>query len=480
MAVLENLQPKEVFNFFEEICNIPHGSGNLQQISDYLVKFAKDRNLDVIQDEELNVIIKKPGTAGYEDREPIILQGHMDMVAVKDPDVNKDMTKEGLDVETDGKFVWAKGTSLGGDDGIAVAYCLALLDSDTIPHPPLEVVITTNEETGMDGARAIDLSSLKGKKLLNMDNEEEGVLLVSCAGGARFHSNIKVSRKEMTGEAYEVAIGGLLGGHSGEMIKKERGNANYILARTLMNVADTVKFGVVTMEGGVADNAIPSLSKATIILDSAADKAAFDAAIAKVEKEIHEELAVKDPGFKIETEALGNKTEQVVDEASFKKMVGLTISLPNGVQANSASIEGLVETSLNLGIMKLTADELQLEYSVRSSVEQSKELLLKKLELITEAFGGYHSTNSSYPGWAYKEDSELRKHMVAVYIELNGVEPQVVAIHAGVECGLFSEKIEGLDCVSIGPDMEAIHSTGERLSVESTAKTWEFVKAILK
>ncbi len=480
MAVLENLQPKEVFGFFEEICNIPHGSGNLQQISDFLVKFAKDRNLDVIQDEELNVIIKKPGTKGYEDKEPIILQGHMDMVAVKDPDVDKDMTRDPLDLQTDGKYVWAKGTSLGGDDGIAVAYCMALLDSDTIPHPPLEVVITTNEETGMDGARAIDLSSLKGKKLLNMDNEEEGVLLVSCAGGARFHSNLKVERQPLSGECFDITINGLLGGHSGEMIKKERGNANFLLSRVLMNISDTVKFGLVDMEGGVADNAIPSIASAKIVLDSSASAKALEAALSKVEKEIHEELAVKDPGFKIVCTSQGTKQTNAVTEACFNKAMGLIIALPNGVQANSASIEELVETSLNLGILKLAEDELQLEYSVRSSVEQSKDFLLRKLRLITEAFGGYHSTNSSYPGWAYKEDSELRKHMVEVYKQLNGVEPKVVAIHAGVECGLFSEKIEGLDCVSIGPDMEAIHSTGEKLSVESTAKTWEFVKAILK
>ncbi|MCR4902700.1 MAG: aminoacyl-histidine dipeptidase [Butyrivibrio sp.] len=480
MAVLENLQPKEVFGFFEEICNIPHGSGNLQQISDFLVKFAKDRNLEYIQDDELNVIIKKPGTKGYEDKEPIILQGHMDMVAVKDPGIDKDMTRDGLDVQTDGSFVWAKGTSLGGDDGIAVAYCLALLDSDTIPHPPLEVVITTNEETGMDGARAIDLSSLKGKRLLNMDNEEEGVLLVSCAGGARFHSNLKVERQELSGTKYEVSIGGLLGGHSGEMIKKERGNANFLLARVLLKVKETVSIGVISMEGGVADNAIPSLSNAQIILPETETEDNLKAALNKVCSEIQEELAVKDPGFKIDLKCEGNATEKVLDETSFKKAMGLIISLPNGVQANSASIEGLVETSLNLGIMHLTSEELQLEYSVRSSVEQSKDMLLIKLRTITEAFGGYHSTNSSYPGWAYKEDSALRKHMVEVYKELNGEEPKVVAIHAGVECGLFSEKIEGLDCVSIGPDMEAIHSTGERLSVASTAKTWEFVKAILK
>ena len=196
----ENLQPVEVFSFFEKICGIPHGSGNLQQISDYLVSFAKERNLEVIQDEELNVIIKAPGTEGYEDKEPIILQGHMDMVAVKDDDADIDMTKDGLKVKTDGEYVFAEGTSLGGDDGIAVAYCLALLDSKTIPHPPLEVVITTNEEVGMDGAEAIDLSGLKGKKMINIDNEEEGVFVTSCAGGARFYSRLHVKREA----SYEI------------------------------------------------------------------------------------------------------------------------------------------------------------------------------------------------------------------------------------------------------------------------------------
>ena len=480
MAVLEQLEPKEVFRFFEEICQIPHGSGNLQQISDYLVKFAKDRNLEVIQDKELNVIIRKGGSKGYEDREPVILQGHMDMVAVSDPGTDIDMKKDPLRLKTDGEYVWAEGTSLGGDDGIAVAYFLAILDSDTTPHPPLEVVITTNEETGMDGARAIDLSGLKGRKLLNMDNEEEGVLLTSCAGGGRFHSYLPVNRIRRSGTSYEIEITGLQGGHSGEMIIKGRGNANVLMGRLFMELRKKIDFSAVELEGGVADNAIPGSAKAVIVLPEEVAQDQLMDAVKSSEADVRTELELKDPDVKFTCTATGKGTFDCLDETSMKRTAGLICSLPNGVQAMSAAIEGLVETSLNLGIMKLDKELLTLEFSVRSSVEASKNFLFRRLQIITEAFGGHHEITGAYPGWAYKQDSELRTHMVKVYQKLYGKEPKVVAIHAGVECGLFGEKISGLDCISIGPDMQDIHTTGEKLSVSSTKRTWEYVKAVLQ
>ena len=480
MAVLEQLEPKEVFHFFEEICRIPHGSDNLQQISDYLVQFAKDRNLEVVQDNALNVIIRKPASKGYEDRDPIILQGHMDMVAVSDPDADIDMKKDSLRLETDGEFVWAKGTSLGGDDGIAVAYSLALLDSDTILHPLLEVVITTNEETGMDGARAIDLSGLKGRQLLNMDNEEEGVLLTSCAGGGRFHSYLSVNRIKRSGTAYNLEITGLLGGHSGEMIIKGRGNANCLMGRLLTELREKVDFSIVDLSGGVADNAIPRSAQAKIILPQEVKADALLRAVKQTENAVYTELELKDPGVKFNCMELEKGTFECLDETSLKKVSELICSLPNGVQAMSGAIVGLVETSLNLGIMKLDKELLTLEFSVRSSIESSKNNLFQKLEMITEAFGGRSDITGAYPGWAYKQDSKLRSHMIEVYQKLYGKEPAVVAIHAGVECGLFSEKISGLDCISIGPDMQDIHTTGEKLSVASTKRTWEYIKAVLE
>ena len=443
----ENLQPKEVFHFFEELCNIPHGSGNLQKISDYLVSFAKERNLEVIQDSELNVIIKAPGSKGYEDKEPVILQGHMDMVAVKEDSCDIDMLTEGLRCKTDGEYVWAEGTSLGGDDGIAVAYCLALLDSDEIPHPPLEVVITTNEETGMFGATAIDFSFEKENK--------SGVL-------------------------YEVKVDGLLGGHSGEMIKCGRGNANHILARTLLNAMDAAEISLVSIKGGVADNAIPSGAVAKVVVP-AGNVVDFKESVEQTLEEVKGELEVKDPNVNITCTETGAEDNYACAKFEDGRMIiSAIISLPDGVQAMSAAVEGLVETSLNLGIIKTEDSAITLEHSVRSSVESAKNQLIKKVTTIVTTFGGTYSVSGQYPGWKYRQHSELRDHMVKVYEEMYGKSPRLMAIHAGLECGILSEKIKGLDCISIGPDMQDIHSTKERLSVKSAGNVWEYLKAVLK
>ncbi len=474
----ENLEPKQVFHYFEELCNIPHGSGNLQKISDYLVSFAKERNLEVTQDSELNVIIKAPGSKGYEDKEPVILQGHMDMVAVKEDGADIDMTKESLRTRTDGEFVWADKTSLGGDDGIAVAYCLALLDSDDIPHPPLEVVITTNEETGMYGAAAIDLSSLKSKKMINIDNEEEGVFITSCAGGARVYSELPVSREKVSGLKMNVEVKGLLGGHSGEMIIKGRGNANVLAARTLFEAFDKAELNVITISGGVADNAIPSSAVAEVVI-AKKDKDALVSSIKATLEAVKGELEVKDPNVNIEVKEGSEGEYEAVTKNDSRKLLGLICMMPDGVQAMSASVEGLVETSLNLGILKTESGAVTLEQSVRSSVESSKNYLIKKIQTISENSGAKVTVSGTYPGWKYRQHSELRDHMVEVYEKLYGKKPVLQAIHAGLECGILSEKIEGLDCISIGPDMQDIHSPKEKLSVKSTANVWEYLKAVL-
>ena len=475
----ENLEPREVFHFFEEICRIPHGSGNLRKISDYLVSFAKDRNLEVTQDSELNVIIKAPGSAGYEDKEPVILQGHMDMVAVKEDGCDIDMMTEGLRTATDGEFVWAEGTSLGGDDGIAVAYCLALLDSKDIPHPPLEVVITTNEETGMFGAAAIDLSDLKGKKLINIDNEKEGQFIVSCAGGIRLYSQFPVKRESAVGSLLKVEISGLLGGHSGEMIKCGRGNANILLSRTLLEAMDKVEAKLVTIEGGVADNAIPSAATALVLVDEK-DEDAFAESVNATLADIKGELEVKDPDVNIEVSEVAEAAEQnAVTLEDTRRVLTAICSMPDGVQAMSASVEGLVETSLNLGIIKCDEEKITIDQSLRSSVGSSKKALIRKVTSITEVFGGSYTASGDYPGWKFRQDSDLREHMVSVYEKMYGKKPIIEAIHAGLECGILSEKIEGLDCISIGPDMQDIHSAKEKLSIASTRNVWEFLKAVL-
>lgn len=478
MERLVQSEAKEVFRFFQEICSIPHGSGNVEAISDYLAAFARERNLEYVQDDVKNVIIIKEATPGYEAEEPLLLQGHMDMVAVKKPDCRKDMKTEGLDLRIDGDWLYAEGTSLGGDDGIAVAIMLAILDSDTIAHPRIEAVITVDEETGMDGARAIDLSVCRGKRMLNLDSEDEGIFLTSCAGGARLHGCLPVEYEKMDGCRWQISVEGLQGGHSGGEIHKERGNSNCLAGRLLSAAQKTADVRLISIEGGLADNAIPRSTRMEVAVKKE-EAAALAAAVRTFEEKVKKELAVKDPGFTVVMEEKGEGSFEVLTQECSRKAAFLLFVLPNGVQAMSADICGLVQTSLNLGILKLSGDSMHLDYSVRSSVGSEKEALLDKLKAILSSQGGSYEVAGDYPAWEFKKDSVLRDKMVAVYQEMYQEMPKIEAIHAGLECGILSGKIEGLDCVSIGPDMRDIHTTEEMLSIPSVERVWKYVCAVL-
>lgn len=498
MGVLSDLEPKSVFYFFEEITKIPHGSGNVDQISDYLVKFAKDRGLFCIQDEMKNVIIIKEASQGYESEPPLILQGHMDMVAVHEPDYEIDMKTEGLKVGIDGDKIYAEGTSLGGDDGIAVAYALAILDDENLKHPRLEVVITVDEEVGMDGARFIDLSVLKGHRLLNLDSEDEGIFLTSCAGGARVECRIPVKRAEFFSSGnrqedggkkenadqvicYEIEIGGLKGGHSGSEIDKERANSNCLFGRLLWKLSEKMEIGLVSVSGGLADNAIPRQTTAVAAVPKK-NSALFADLVEEVNEQLLDELAVKDEGYYLHVRELEQKASRWADGESTKRIAAFLFAAPNGIQVMSVDIRGLVETSLNLGILKFTESdpELLAEFSVRSSVESAKNALIDKLKCVTGLAGGENEVTGDYPGWKYRVDSPLREKMITLYEEMYGQKPEVEAIHAGLECGLLGNKIDDLDCVSIGPDMRDIHTTEETLSISSVKRVWEFLVRLLE
>lgn len=479
MGVLAGLKPERVFYYFEEITKIPHGSGNVRQISDYLKAFADRNGLSCIQDELFNIVIVKEATPGYENEPPLILQGHMDMVAVKKPDCDINLRTEGLKVAVRGDEIYAEGTSLGGDDGIAVAYSLALLESVEISHPKLEVVITVDEEVGMDGARGIDLSMLTGHRMLNLDSEDEGVFLSSCAGGARVLCRVPAEWEKASGVIFEVKIGGLLGGHSGEEINKERGNSNCIFGRWLYQVSRQTKVRLVEARGGLADNAIPRESVAKVMV-RADDRELLREVTAKLEKEIREELLVKDPGFFLQVTETREEELQVITAADTGKIASFLWSLPNGVQAMSADMPGLVETSLNLGILNCKNTEVTTEFSVRSSVESEKEALISRLEAVATLAGGTITVTGDYPGWKYRSVSPLREKMIRLYKEMYQREPVVRAIHAGLECGILAGKIKDLDCVSIGPQMKDIHTTEETLSISSTARLWEFIVKLLE
>lgn len=479
MGVLSNLEPKNVFYYFEEITKIPHGSGNVEQISDYLVNFAKERKLFYIQDEWKNVIIVKEATAGYEGEPAVILQGHMDMVAVKKPDCDIDMRTQGLRVAVDGDNVYAEGTSLGGDDGIAVAYALAILDSDTIKHPRLEVIITVDEEVGMDGAREIDLSMLKGHRMLNLDSEDEGIFLTSCAGGARVDCSLALQKEVTEGVAYEVSVCGLQGGHSGVEIHKERGNSNCLFGRLLWNLTQKMPIGLVSVNGGLADNAIPRESKAVLVVKPE-DSSEFGELIKATEAEISEELATKDKDFAIWVKEGCQGSYECTKPEHTVKAAAFLQALPNGVQGMSADMPGLVETSLNMGILQYCEEELHASFAVRSSVESAKAALIDRMAAVVSLAGGTYEVAGDYPGWKYRVDSPLREKMVALYEKMYGEKPQVEAIHAGLECGLLGSKIADLDCVSFGPQMNDIHTTEETLSISSTARVWEYLVNLLE
>lgn len=479
MAVLNDLEPKKVFHFFEEISAIPRGSGDTRRISDYLVGFAKERDLKVIQDEVNNIIIFQPGTKGYEDSEPVILQGHMDMVCEKTPESDHDFEKDGLELYVEDGFLKAKDTTLGGDDGVAVAMALAVMDSDDIPHPPLEVVFTVDEELGMDGAAAIDLSALKGKKLINLDAEEEKTLTVGCAGGVRYQGLIPVERETVSGVQIQITIQGLLGGHSGEEIHKQRGNANKMMARLLYHIAEKKAYRLSEIRGGSKDNVIAMEAQASIVT-SKEDAEEITGMIQEMEKVWNAEFMGEEPGLSVSVTA--QKVEHVVvfRESATQNVVGYLTACPNGLQEYSRKVAGATETSLNLGIVTTKEEGVEAAFLIRSAVDSRKQQLLEQVDAVTKAFGGKGSISSEYQAWQYKPESKLRPVMVEAYKEVYGKEPEVCIIHGGLECGIFLGKRPDLDCVSCGPDVLDIHSFHERLDIASTQRSFEFLKLVLK
>lgn len=478
MGVLTGLEPNRVFHFFEEICSIPHGSGNVKQISDYLVNFAKERDLKYRQDEKYNVIIWKGGSAGYEASEPVVLQGHMDMVAVKVDGCEKDLETEGLDLEVNGDLISARGTSLGGDDGIAVAYTLAILDDFSMAHPPIEAIFTVDEEIGMLGATDIDVSDLKGRLFMNMDSEDEGVFTVSCAGGAMTTCNLPYKTEAAEATVIEVRMDGFAGGHSGVEIDKGRMNANVAMGRVLLNVLKKPCTGLVSVDGGEKDNAIAKFSEAVV---SVAPECVAEVTqlIQDTFEEIREEHKTTDPDMVLHLNVKETETVSIMAREDAKAVVTAIINLPNGIQRMNPDMKDMVQTSLNLGILKTEGDKVILSYAVRSSSESEKWYLVDSMRNLTETLGGTVDVSGIYPGWEYRAESRLRDVMVEAYKKQYGEEPVVEGIHAGLECGIFASKLEGLDAVSFGPQMEHIHTTNEVLSISSTKRTWDLVVSVL-
>ncbi len=466
--VLANLEPKSVLRFFEELCAIPHGSGNTAAASDWAVDFAKTRGLRYRRDEAGNVVIWKDASPGYEDHPAVMLQGHLDMVCVADAGVDHDFTKDGLELVVDGDWIRARGTTLGGDDGIAVAMAMAVLDNDAIPHPPLEAVFTVDEEIGLLGATALDCSDLKSKYLLNIDSEAEGILTVGCAGGARCDLHIPLPAEAASGDVFTLSVSGLPGGHSGAEIHKNIPNANRVLARCLTSLPGV---RLISLHGGEQDNAIPGQAEARVLLPAGgADSGLLESAFRQA-------LAGELPGVSCALAQTGGGSCRALSAEDSRRALELILSAPNGVQAMEPDLPGQVRTSLNLGILRLEEGALRLTWSVRSSAAAEKEALVEKLKALSAA--GSFTRRGDYPAWEYRKNSPLRDTMVAVFKEQYGREPKVETIHAGLECGILSAKMPELDAVSFGPDLADIHTPRERASLSSLRRTWAYLVAVL-
>lgn len=479
--VLKDLKPFDVFKYFEEITQIPRGSGNEKGISDYLVAFAKKNNLEVIQDGALNVIIKKPGTSGYENAPTVILQGHMDMVNEKNQNTVHDFDKDPLKLRIEGDMIYATGTTLGSDNGVAVAYAMAILASNEIAHPPIEVLVTTEEETGMGGAVALNPEHIKGRTLINIDSEEEGKLLVSCSGGVRATTTLKINWTPIAEASVTCAVRvrGLKGGHSGMEIHKERGNSNKIMGRFLSDLKLVLSFDICALNGGSKSNAIPREADATLVVKTADIEAIKEKASAW-NVILKNELKVSDPDINVEVEVIPNRYDKMFSKDTTEKAIELLTLLPNGIQTMSMDIAGLVQSSTNLGVVTTTSEVINYDSAIRSSVRSLKVDIMNQSRIISELIGAEFKTESDYPDWEYDPNSKVRKVFENVYKNLNGTDPEIVAIHAGVECGLFKEKFGEIDMISFGPNLYDVHTPDEHFSISSTERMWDYLIAVLK
>ncbi|QUF83848.1 aminoacyl-histidine dipeptidase [Clostridium butyricum] len=482
MKKIENVKFDRIFYHFEQISKIPRGSGNEKAISDYLLDFGKSLGLECIQDAALNIIIKKPASIGYENAPAVIIQGHMDMVCEKNSDKEHDFEKDPINLVVKGDYIYADRTTLGADDGIAVAYAMTVLEDNAIEHPAIEVLLTTDEEAGMSGAMALQPHYINGKIVLNLDSEEEGKLLVSCAGGIRTKSILPIEWIDKKNDtiAYNIVIRGLKGGHSGMEIHLGRGNSNKLMGRLLKNIDKELDFNLVSLNGGSKNNAIPRESSSIITVSQKDERKLLDIK-RRVCEELKNEFSKKDPNLRVHLLEVEESVDKVFSDDSTKKAVDLLYMYPNGVNTVSSDIQGLTESSTNLGVVTTLENSIEYDSTARSSVSSLKDEIVTRSKCITEILGGKLVTESSYPEWPYKTDSKIREVCKDVYERMYEKTPEIVAIHAGVECGLFKEKLgNDVDMISFGPDIIDIHTPNEHISISSVERCYEYLLEVLK
>lgn len=474
-------EPSTVLKYFLEVSQIPRGSGQEEGISNYLYEFAQNRNLEVFQDNYNNILIKKPATKDMKNDDAIILQGHMDMVWEKNKDTIHDFNTEGIKLKIVDDDIYAHNTTLGADNGIALAMILSVLDAKDISHPPIEAVFTVEEETGLTGAMNFDISGLHGKYLINLDSEDDEEILTSCAGGARIYFKIptKMIKKPQDLLCYNISISGLKGGHSGMDIHKERGNANKLLGRILNSIRKEMIMYIVDISGGSKDNAIPRESEATLLVDKT-EIENLSLILKSAQRNLSREYSTSDPDLKIEHKYDSNDFQKCLDKTTTNKIIQLLMMVPNGIQSLSTDIPDLVDSSVNIGVINIEDDNFMMLTSARSTLDSKKDYIINYSKIIAEVLNIECYTNSSYPGWAYEKNSPLRNHAISVYNNLFKEEPKIVAVHAGVECGIFKEKKPDLDMISFGPNIYDVHTPNEHINIPSIKKTWEFLLEILK
>lgn len=456
-----------VFEIFEEISKIPRGSGNVKAVSDWCAAYAKARGFEAVQDEHHNCLIRVPASKGKEDHPIVILQGHLDMVCEKEEGNPHNFETDPIEIRMDGDWLTANGTTLGGDNGIAIAYCLALLEEKELSHPALELFFTTDEETGMFGAIGFDPALLKGRRMINLDSEEEGVIYVSCAGGKQVEGRLPMEWEPLDRPACAITVSGLQGGHSGAEIHQGRANANLLLGKILAGL----DCRLIAIDGGKKANAIPRIATAVVATEQVLESETLTALFQR-------EYGEKDPDVRVNV--YHTTANRMMSKKCTERVIRLLTALPDGVQEWSGELEGLVETSLNCGIVDATEEDLLIVSSIRSMKDDKRNALVAQVLKLFDECGFDAKATDEYPAWEYRADSPLREIVVRKWKEISGEEPKITAIHAGLECGLFDEKLEGLDAVSIGPNMQDIHTPRERLSIASTVRVWEWLCQVLE
>ncbi|MBQ9806860.1 MAG: aminoacyl-histidine dipeptidase [Clostridia bacterium] len=473
---IKGRNPSSVFRFFEEISAIPRGSYNEAAIADYLVAFAKERGLFVYRDGLNNVLIKAPATKGWEERAPILFQGHTDMVCEKNGDVEHDFLKDPIRLWVDGDLLRAKGTTLGADNGIAVAMMLALLDGEVAEHPAYECLFTTAEEVGLNGAQGFDYSLISARRMLNLDSERLGEVTCGCAGGVRSELTLPCAVEPFAGNALSVKISGLIGGHSGDKINAGRANANKLMGRLLASIDQTFDWRLVSLSGGSKDNAIPRECAAVL---ATTDTDALSDMLMETAEQIARELSPEDRGFTVTVE--DTMPEAVMlGSADTEKAVCVLACAANGVLEMSRDIEGLVEYSRNLGVVYTENESVTFVFSSRSSIESQLDASINEIDTLARTVGAKTHHHGRYPGWSFAKKSPLRDAYLDAYRQVTGKHAAVTVIHAGLECGIIHSKIPDMDVISIGPTMYDIHSPDEALDLPKTELFWQVLVKLIE